>query len=130
MGFPLDIYGVLIGDASINSYVGGVANIYGKRTLDNIDEGSTPLIVFDYAKDESTSTRSARDAMSTWNLTIYVSSKDINDVFKITDRYQTYLEAYTSNTINLISWVDEIPSYDDDIMVYYNDIAYSVIYTP
>lgn len=113
-------------DASLNALVD---NIYGKRTMPGTDEENESVLIFDYDKEESISTRSSTDVLSTWRLYIYVGSKVPSEVFSISDRVQEYLEGYTDEHVKLIKYLDENEGFDDELDIHYNDIEYYVIYS-
>lgn len=131
MSFYADVYTMLSGDASINSYVD---HIFGKRlpldeSGDTVDEKNDTIMLFDYSKEASEGTRDAADYIGDWILYIYTSSPVPGTLFELNDRIQDYLETYSTGNVLLVEFNGDSQNYDAELDIYYNDSEYRVLYS-
>jgi len=129
MSFATDINAVLIGDASINSYIDG--GIHYENLIDNwlAETNDDIWIVYDFNKSEQTDCLNSKNVYMTYTLNIVVIQRSTNTYIDlITDRLVDYLNGYEAGNILDIAFVRDQTSFNQQQDIYTNTMEFRSYY--
>lgn len=130
MSFIENIATIMNADASLNSMVD---YILAKRLVSlssgDINEKEDSLIVYNYKKIDSISTKDDKDYLQKWRLLVAVQSPDNEKVYNISTRLQEYLENYKDDNVRSIRFSPEWDeTFDNNEKVYVTDAEFEITY--